>query len=420
VARNPQHVCILPDNRRVTFRVSLRDGQECYLAFFRGPTGRRLEKTTKEKSQKRAIDAAQQIILQEYQPKAVVKDVPWDDALARLEKAMRGNNNRGSTVDDYLDTLGLLRRFYPDSRGPGDITPQVAKDFKARYQEEPFFRRMAKPLPSQDGAGQRRGRKPKPRPAPVAYQHKARTVDGRLRKFRAIWGKWFIRELEIVSENPWSGVARPKVEKPAPRYVKPEEIKAFFDWLTGRWQGWRLPVLFFTVKSYIGNRIDELASLRSEQLQEGRIVFAAGHTKGRKERKAILPPDLFAELQGIAGPTYVWEGYSTQLIERLRSQGKPTHMVNPAFSPGRLKWWLQDELADYFQANPQVPRFSAHSFRKKAMTEAWRLGIPLEKAAVAFGCNPATMRAHYIALDETATADEVLTAVAQVVEGKSA
>ena len=46
------------------------------------------------------------------------------------------------------------------------------------------------------------------------------------------------------------------------------------------------------------------------------------------------------------------------------------------------------------------------------MTEAWKLGIPLEKAAVAFGCNPMTMRAHYIALDETAVADEVLTAIA--------
>src|SRR5947209_6182172 len=135
--RKAQHVCILPDSRRVTFRVSLREGQASYLVFFRGPDGRRLEKSTKEASQKRAIDAAQQAILQEYQPKALAPLVSWDDALARLVKAMRANNNRDSTVDDYLDTLKLLRRFYPDSRGPGDITPQVAKDFKARYQDEP-------------------------------------------------------------------------------------------------------------------------------------------------------------------------------------------------------------------------------------------------------------------------------------------
>jgi hypothetical protein len=275
--RKPQHVCILPDNRRVTFRVSLRDGQPSYLVFFRGPDGRRLEKTTNERSQKRAIDAAQQVILQEHQPKSLVKVVSWDDTFTALVKAMRANN---------------------------------------------------------------------------------------------------------------------------------------------KWQGWRLPILFFTVKSFIGNRIDELASLRSNQLRDGRIVFPADITKGRKERKAILPPELFAELQGIAGPTYVWEKYAAQLIERRQALGKQTHMVSTDFAPARLKWWLQNELASYFKANPEAQRFTAHSFRKKAMTEAWRLGIPLEKAAVAFGCNPTTMRAHYIAMDETAIADEVLTAVAKVVEGK--
>ena len=47
------------------------------------------------------------------------------------------------------------------------------------------------------------------------------------------------------------------------------------------------------------------------------------------------------------------------------------------------------------------------------MTEAWKLGIPLEKAAIAFGCNPTTMRQHYIALNETEVADEVLQAIAK-------
>ena len=46
------------------------------------------------------------------------------------------------------------------------------------------------------------------------------------------------------------------------------------------------------------------------------------------------------------------------------------------------------------------------------MIEAWRHGIPLDKAAIAFGCNVTTMRAHYLALDETAVSDEVLNAVA--------
>ncbi len=50
------------------------------------------------------------------------------------------------------------------------------------------------------------------------------------------------------------------------------------------------------------------------------------------------------------------------------------------------------------------------------MTEAWRLDISLDKAAVAFGCNPSTMRAHYIAMEETEVADEVLSAIAGAVK----
>src|SRR5262249_48060560 len=172
----------------------------------------------------------------------------------------------------------------------------------------------------------------------------------------------------------------------------PEEIQAFFAWLSERWQGWRLPILLFTVKSFLGNRIRELCSLTSDQLQEGRIVFPADETKGRKERKAILPPQVFAELKAIAGPTFVWEAFPDQLRERLKSLGRSWHRVQPQFAPKRLKWWLQDEIDDYCKAHPQVKRFSAHAFRKRAMTEAWRLDIPLEKAAIAFGCNPNTMR----------------------------
>lgn len=47
---------------------------------------------------------------------------------------------------------------------------------------------------------------------------------------------------------------------------------------------------------------------------------------------------------------------------------------------------------------------------------ACQLHIPLEKAALAFGCNPTAMRAHDIALDETATADEVPSAITSVVK----
>jgi len=240
-----------------------------------------------------------------------------------------------------------------------------------------------------------------------------------LRKFRVIWGRWFIKELGYFRDNPWADVAPPKLDKLTPRYLTPDEIKGFFDWLTERWRGWRLPVLFFAVKSFIGNRILELCSLRSEQLQEGRIVFPADEVKGRKERKALLPPETYAELKALAGQTYVWEAFPSQLLERLVTLGKPHTKLLPDFSPVRLKCWLQDEIDDYCKSYPGAKRFSAHAFRKRAMTEAWRLGIHPEKAAIAFGCNVKTMMTHYVAMDEIATADEVLTAIAKVVQPKT-
>ena len=41
-------------------------------------------------------------------------------------------------------------------------------------------------------------------------------------------------------------------------------------------------------------------------------------------------------------------------------------------------------------------------------TQFYATGVEYEQAAVAFGCNPATMRKHYIALDEVAISDRVM------------
>ena len=136
----------------------------------------------------------------------------------------------------------------------------------------------------------RPGRKPKPATEPTSYNRVARTVASRLNKLRVIWSKWFITELEFCRENPWEEVAPPKLDRLAPRYLTAEEVAAFFAWLIERWENWRLPILFFTVKGFLGNRIRELCALRTEQLREGRVVFAADATKGRKEPLCHFAP----------------------------------------------------------------------------------------------------------------------------------
>jgi site-specific recombinase XerD len=404
----PRPTCILADGRRVKYALKARSGEPHYFVVFRGPANERLERSTKETNKKRAEDAAVEVIRKVYDPQALFSSVSWDEAQAALARKMAENNNRQSTIDDYLDTITQLRATLPTSRGPADIPPQLAKDFKARYQSQGYVRRkQAAPK-----IWQGRGRKPKPRPEPTLHHRTPYTVSGRLRKLRVIWSRWFISELGYVTLNPWQAVAPPKLDKQPVRLLTPQEINELFGWLLSRHHGWRLPILFFTVKSFVGNRITELCSLTSDQLQDGRVVFPADATKGRKERKSILPPDVYAELAALAGPTYVWEAYSRQLLETLIAAGRPHHKVLPDFDPERLKGWLQDEIDDYCRSHPTVKRFSAHAFRKRAMTKAWQLGIRPEEAALAFGCNPKTMMAHYVAMDEQATSDAVLQAVA--------
>ena len=86
------------------------------------------------------------------------------------------------------------------------------------------------------------------------------------------------------------------------------------------------------------------------------------------------------------------------------------------FSPDRRFWWIQDELDDDCKAHPKVKKFSPHSFRKKAMKETWRMGIGADRAAIAFGCSVRTMMTHYVSLDETAISDDVLLAIAPVLD----
>jgi integrase len=321
------------------------------------------------------VDAAFPLIKEEYEPKAVPVFVTWDETVEQLKSALAQNNNKPKTVKDYLSTIKVLREVYPESQGPQAITPALAKLFKARYQttvKSPY------------------------------------TVANRLNKLSVIWNKWLIESLGLLASNPWEEVPPPKLENLTPRLLKPEEIEDFLTWLDQRWEGWPLPRLFFTVKGLVGCRLGELCSLRSTHLLDGRLVFLADATKGRKERKALLPASVYQALQELAGPTYLWQQYTDIRQEILTRRGQAKASKVRPFDPTRLERWMQKQIQQYLAKHPAVETFSAHDFRRKAMTAAYRAGVPLDRASVAFGCNPNTMRTFYLTLDETAIADEVL------------
>jgi site-specific recombinase XerD len=380
--RRERHVLTLPDGRRVRFSIHSRAGEPFYFVGFRGLDGRRLERSTKEVSQKRALDSAEAIIKEDHTPGPLIETVTWDEAETAMLAAMRAQNLRERSIDDYRMILRVFRDAFPTYRGPGNIKPGIAELFKTKRMQA--------------------GKSP-------------RTVAGNLNKLSVIWGKWFIQKCKLVSMNPWEEVEHPKTDKLTPRYLEAAEEAAFLAWLRRRWDGWRLPVLFFEVKAATGCRITELCSLPTANLRDGRIIFVSETTKGRRTRRPKLPAGLYTELDKLAdGRTYAWERYSEQL--RTMYRGRKLRGYVRDFTPKRFKRWLQSQVTDYCherQEDPEFRPFTAHDFRGTAMSKAVAAGATVDQASIAFGCHPETMRKHYLHLDEQGIADAVLDRIQQ-------
>ena len=293
-----------------------------------------------------------------------------------MTAAMEAQNLRERSIGEYLAAIRLLRKVYPTLGGPVAVTEALAKQFKLIRQQEELS---------------------------------PRTVAGNIDNLSIVWGKWFRDELGILDQNPWDAVEPPKQDQQTPRLIESEEEWAFHAWLSQRWNGWRLPVLFLEVKGLIGCRVHELCAVKTADFRDGRLTFDAMTTKGRKTRKAKLPESICRELEALAGPVYLWERYAEQLREFHRRKGNANHAKSVRdFLPERLMRFLQKEVAEYFDAHRELRPFTLHDFRGMAMSTAKMAGVSYDEAAITFGCHPETMRRHYIVLDEVAIADSVL------------
>ncbi len=373
-------VCVLADGRRIKFSLKRRAGRDpYYLAVFRGLDGSRKERSTQERNEKRAKDAAAVMIRDEYAPREErIQSISWEEAIAEMVRYMNGQKLRPRTVEDYELALKNLRAVFPETKGPAEIDEKLAKQYK--------LKRVEKGL--------------------SAY-----TVAGNINKLGVIWKKWLIKNCKLLTFNPWEEVEQPKTDKPRPRILTIEEEEHFFDWLAGRWGSWRLPVLFLQVKAAIGCRILELCLARSADLRDGRLNLASETCKGRKDRQSKLPAELYDELKSLAGPIYVWERFSEQLRSVYIARKESHHAAaTKEFDPKRFKRWVQKEKEEYLLAHegdPNVRHFKLHNLRGTAMSRAKQAGATYDQASIAFGCHPETMRKHYLQLDETAIADGV-------------
>ena len=301
-----------------------------------------------------------------------------------MTRQAEANNLRTGTVQQYIVVIKHLRRAFPTSHGPAEITPTMASRFKADRKKSGSWGRGIS----------------------------VRTLKGNIDSLNIVYNKWWIKECKILTTNPFSEVSLPKLDKPRPRVLLPQEVTSFFDWMSKRWQGWRLPILFLETKRLLGCRIMELASASTGALRDGRLYFPADETKGRKERGVKLPTAVYEELRSIAGKRFVWESFTDELRRVYHERGwLRAGRIETEYQPGRFRKWLQRQKRIYLKQNPTAKAFKLHNLRGTAMTRAKEAGISYEDAAVAFGCNPETMRKHYVALDETLIADRVMDAI---------
>jgi integrase len=129
----------------------------------------------------------------------------------------------------------------------------------------------------------------------------------------------------------------------------------------------RCPGCSFSVKAVTGCRLEDVCSLRSSQLQDVRLVFAADITKNRSERYAILPADLYAAF-AYKGKAFLWERYPAELIAANDAKGYPTHRQKAEFTPQRLYLWVLQVMGYYHKGMGHGLR--PHDFRRAAFTRA--------------------------------------------------
>ena len=62
----------------------------------------------------------------------VQERLSWDKAIALMVEHMTAEKLRPGTIQQYELAIGALRKVFPDTHGPADITPAMAERFKVK------------------------------------------------------------------------------------------------------------------------------------------------------------------------------------------------------------------------------------------------------------------------------------------------
>ncbi len=392
MGRRAAYTVKVHDGREIGFGLVVRAG-DIYSVQFRDFDGKFIFRSTGQAARPRAITKAEEIVKDHYAPPDTIdRQANWDAVIPKLRLHLEADAARPATIADYFDTIQQVRNA---AVCPAALSAGLAQQWCNNYLATPYKRGKG------DDAKE--------------YRRSPVTLHARVRKLSAIWSKYLVKRLRVADTNPWEGVDLPKFDKKPMRTLTAEQVNEFFEWLAARWKGWELPATFFEVKAVTGCRLGDLAAAQSSGLvvvKDGNkerhlITFGADTRKERQARVGVLEADLFAQVKALAGRTYVWEGYASDIAKYLELRGVPTHRVNPEFAPERLVWWAKDEVDDFNKSRPDKAKIQSHDFRKRFITEAFNEGENLDNAAAAAGMTSANARGYYNALDQQVAAAAV-------------
>jgi integrase len=336
-----------------------------------------------------AYTEAAKLILKAYVPtiKTNVKNATWDTVLDELEKT---STLKPTTIHDYRTITNSLRSLLPETKGPSEITSELATRFKRLYSSTGF-------------------KKSKASDAKV-YARKPKTIENALDKLSSLWSV-HLRELGYVNSNPWENIARPDVPTKVVTIPEEDHFAHCFQWLQKRYPEWELLDLFVSVKALAGCRTDDLCNALSVDLKDGKLTLSK--TKTKVPRTIPLPDDLYSRLQAIKGKTFLWERY-TEDARKFR----PGKRNKQSFGPRTLYWCINNVFREYNEANPSK-KVKPHDLRKRAITLTTLATQSVDLTAEAIGIDPQTARRYYNDASKSFRGEELLKQMSNILRPKN-
>jgi integrase len=366
----------------VGYSPKLRGG---FLAVvFVNADGKRVERMTMCKKKDANYHAeAKTILVRAYlKVNPVAQGVTFEAAIERVEQTTA--DLRPATLVAYRKSVRILlatlaaEDIIPVS--PAEITPRLATEFSRLWQAGTFKRGKRSDAPD--------------------YKRKPTSLAFYLRQLSALWSHFI--DLEYVSDNPWKQVRRPKTDKGRKPVPTEDDVAVCYQWLTTRYPQWERLHALVQLKALSGCRSLDLCQLRSDQLQDGRVVWTADQTKQREGRAVLLPDDLFATLKRLAGAVYLWEDFADDM-RRFRASKKKRN----AFSPKTVYWVVNNIFREFAEQHPDRKHLTPHALRRRAITLVATATQSVDATAQAIGLNPATARRYYLDSKRAFDSDEV-------------